>query len=104
MCAWHDPSMKERVAAGRVQGGAARSNRKRAAKQLPDNVLTIDQLRGYLGLTLKAVLAGKVEPGVANAVANLSRSYAALTEAAKAEELTARLDDLERLAARGPAA
>lgn len=82
------------------KGGAARSNAARAKKALPAGVLSTDDLRGLLGLTLKGVIAGKVEPGVGNAAANLARAYVAVTEAGAVEAMERRLDELEALAAR----
>ena len=43
-------------------------------------------------MALRAVLAGKIEPGVGNAVANLARAAVAVREAT---ELEARLAELE---------
>jgi len=100
MCAWHAPEWAERRRVWSAKGGTARSNQARAKKQLPAGVLTIDQLRGVVGITIAKVLAGTTEPAVANAIANLARAYGSLSEAAKAEELAARLDELETVAGR----
>ena len=95
-CAWHAPEWAERRREWSVRGGKGRSNAARAKRQLPAGILTADELRGLVGLTIRGVLANKVEPGVGNSVANLARAYVAVTEATEHEE---RLAELERLAA-----
>ena len=94
-CSWHDPDLDAQRAGWRRAGGKAKSNAARARKQLPDNVLTTGEVRGLIGVTIRGVLAGRVEPGVGNAVANLAR--VALT-AAEQDELEARLAALEAAA------
>jgi len=71
---------------------------------MAEGVMTVDELRGVVGTTIRQALAAEIEPGVANAVANLARAYGSLTEASKAEELAVRLDALEAVARRGGAA
>ena len=103
-CLWHDPEAEEQRRELSRRGGAARSNRARAAKQVPADVLTIDELRGLLGQTIKAVIAGRVEPGVGNSVAALSRAYVVVNEAGAVETLEAQVNELRALiAARGSA-
>jgi len=57
-----------------------------------DAALTPREIEGYISMALRAVLAGKIEPGVGNAVANLARAAVAVREAT---ELEARLAELE---------
>jgi len=104
LCRWHSPEMADRIAEGRRRGGKARSHVARARKQLPAGLLTADEMRAVVCLTTAKVLAGSIEPPVATAVATLARAFGSLTEAARAEELAARLDDLEAAARRGGAA
>jgi hypothetical protein len=92
-CQWHDPGLHAQRAEWRRQGGANRSNKARARKELADGSLTPTELHALLCKTLKAVIAGRVEPGVGNASANLAR---ALTDVGRAAEIAERLDDLER--------
>ncbi len=103
-CYWHSPAIAGEREEARRRGGRGKSNRARAAKQLPAGVMTTDELRGLLGLTLKGVIAGRVEPGVGNAAANLARSIVAVAEAGAVEDLQRRLDELEAMAARGRSA
>jgi hypothetical protein len=103
-CPWHDPAWDERRKEWSVRGGHGKSNRARAAKQLPAGVLSNAQLRGVLGVTIAKVLKGDVEPGVGSSVASLARAYVAVTEAGAIETLQSEVDELRSLiAARGSA-
>lgn len=97
---WHDPSWEERRRQWSIRGGHGKSNAVRAKKRLPAGVLTLEELRGVVGLTIADVRAGRVEPGVGTSVAALTRAYVAVTEASVADDLSRRLDELEVLAAR----
>src|SRR5215210_7678984 len=104
LCRWHHPALEAQRAEERRRGGQNRSNAARAKKDLPAGVMTTDELRGLVGLTIKGVLAGRVEPGIGNSVAALSRAYVAVTEAGAVETLQAQVDELRALiAARGSA-
>lgn len=95
-CAWHDPAMRERVAAGRVQGGRAKSNANRATKQLPKSVLTATEFQGLVCVVATGVVAGKLPPGVGAAVASLARAYKDLAEVGRLEDQVAELEALVR--------
>ena len=97
MCAWHAPSWAERRRQWSAEGGRRRSNAARAKKELPAGVMTTDELRGLVGLTIKGVLGGQVEPGVGNAVAALSRAYVTVTEAGAVEAIQTQVDELRAL-------
>ncbi len=92
MCAWHDPQLAAERAGWRQKGGQSRSNRARAKKALPAEALTLQEVQALLGLTFKGVISGRIEPGVANAAANIARALVATREAA---EFDARLAALE---------
>ncbi len=94
-CRWHAPQLEQERRAWSARGGRGKSNKARAAKALPDNVLTPQQIEGMLGLALRGVLAGRVTPGAANAAAALGR---ALIEIRKATTLEERIAELERAA------
>ena len=104
LCRWHHPALEAKRIEGRRKGGQNKGARIRAAKRLPDDVLSTDQLRGVLGKTLKDVISGELEPAVGNAAATIARALIAVSEAAAIEELTRRLDELEATARRGGAA
>jgi len=91
-CRWHHPDLEAERTEGRRRGGEHRSNRARAKKGMVDAALTPREIEGYISMALRAVLAGKIEPGVGNAVANLARAAVAVREAT---ELEARLAELE---------
>ena len=97
-CYWHDPALAAERDAARRRGGRGKSNRARAAKRLPEEVLTPATLQGLLGRTLREVIAGRVAPGVANAAATLGRAIVAVREATELEE---RLRALEAAAGTG---
>ena len=98
-CAWHDPEAAEQRREWSRRGGAARSNRERARKQIPD-ALTTEELAGWLSVAFRKVLTGGMEPGVATAAATVARAVIAVSEAAALQRLEDRIDELERLAAR----
>lgn len=52
-CAFHDPDVRERIAAGRVQGGRDKSNARRARKHLPAEPMTAAEVHAYLGVVFK---------------------------------------------------
>jgi hypothetical protein len=99
-CYWHSPSTAQDRAEARRRGGQNRSNRVRAKKGLPDGALTLDQLRGVLGLTIQDVREGRVEPGVGSSVASLARAYVAVNEAGAVEALERDVAELRELIAR----
>lgn len=89
-CRWHSPELEHERREWSRAGGRGKSNKRRAKKALPDNVLTPTEVQGMLGLALRGVLAGRLEPGVANAAANLGRALVAVREAtALADEVAA---------------
>jgi hypothetical protein len=92
----HDPQSMDLRRAASVKGGRARSNHERAKRQLIGADLSSDDLRGILATCIANVMVGAIEPGVANAVAGLVRTYLAVEEVT---ELETRLADLERHAA-----
>jgi len=77
------------------KGGRAKSNTARAKRQYTTGSLDSDQILGLVGTTIVGVLAGRISPGVANAVASLARTSIAIGEAIETE---ARLAELERRA------
>ena len=91
LCRWHHPALEAKRAEGRRKGGQNKSARVRAAKSLPNDVLSTDDLRGMLGKTLKDVIGGELEPAVGNAAASIARAYVAVTEAGAVETLQAQI-------------
>ncbi len=66
-------------------GGKAKSNANRARKQMIAAVMTPEEIGGLLSLTLRNVIAGRVEPGVGNAAANLAKAIVTIQEATTLE-------------------
>lgn len=91
-CRWHDPSLAADRAAWSRKGGEARSNRRRALAKLPGELLSLRDVQAMLCLSLKAVIAGRLEPGVGNAAATLGRAIAAIATAGDLEERVAELE------------
>jgi hypothetical protein len=92
-CYWHSPELAELRDQKNREGGRNRSNAQRAKKALPAEVLTAEEIRSWLGLVFKGVIAGKIEPGVATASATVAR---ALLETAKVSEIESQLAELEK--------
>lgn len=95
-CRWHHPEFKAVHREISRKGGKARSNAARAKKRLV--ALELDELDSVLGRALLDVLAGDLEPGLANAAANLAR---AIHQVKTASEIEQRIADLEHLVGRG---
>lgn len=91
-CRWHDPALAEERKRWARQGGKAKSNRRRAAKELELAAAGVGQLPAVLFRALGRVESGEIEPAVANAMASLSR---AIVTVQQAHELEERLQALE---------
>ena len=94
-CMWHDPALETERAENRRRGGYARSNLARARKAVPLDALDADGIRGVIGQTVKGLMAGTIDPSVANAVANLCRVGLAANEQLSLAEMAAQLAELE---------
>jgi hypothetical protein len=90
-CWWHSPALAEERDAARRRGGAARSNKARAAKQIPPAMSAAD-LAGWLSLLFTQVLTGRIEPKIGTACATIART---LLEVRTTTELEQRLSELE---------
>jgi hypothetical protein len=55
--------------------------------------MTTQELRGFLAVTFKAVLAGKLETGVGNCLANIARAIVAVNEHGELDERLSRLEE-----------
>ncbi len=97
LCAWHSPAWAEKRRAWSCRGGEARSNKSRAKRQLPAETLSLTEVQAFLSYTLKATLAGKVEPGVANAVANVARTMTTVVQAGQMEERIRTLEEAAQI-------
>ncbi len=91
-CRWHSPELEHERREWSRAGGRGKSNRQRAKKGMADQALTPGEIEGYVAVAMKAVLSGRLEPGVGNAVANLARAAVAVREATMTEERLAALE------------
>src|SRR5829696_8233346 len=94
-CLWHDPEAEAERRQNAAKGGQSRSNLSRLKRSLPDEPLTFGDVQGVLGAVLRDLLAGKLDPPVASAAANVARAFAAI---AQAGEIEARVRELEHQA------
>ncbi len=93
LCLWHDPASATVRRENARKGGQSRSNLSRLKRSLPSEQLDFGDVQGVLGAALRDLLAGKLDPPVANAAANVARAFAAI---AQAGELAERVERLER--------
>jgi hypothetical protein len=91
-CLWHDPEAADERRRNAAKGGRSRSNLARLKRALPSERLDFGDVQGVLGAVLRDLLAGTLDPPVANAAANVARAFAAI---AQAGELEGRLRELE---------
>ena len=92
-CWWHCPDASEERDRKRREGGANRSNKRRAAKALPSAAMTPTELQTFLSVVMKGTAAGRLDKGIAHAVAALGRTIAGLYPVTEFEQ---RLADMER--------
>ncbi len=92
-CRWHDPARADDRAAWSRKGGAARSNKARARKQLADQAMSISDMDALLCLALKRVAAGTMEPNVGSAMAGIAKTVVGIRTTGDFEK---RLEELER--------
>jgi len=81
-CRWHDPSLAEQRRQNAVKGGLARSHQARARKALKGGSGDLADIQAAILDALKAVRAGELEAGPANAIGNLARAFVAVSGAA----------------------
>jgi len=92
LCRWHHPELESTRAEERRMGGAARSNASRARRRMAAEAMTPNEIQGFVAVAMRGVMDGSITPGIANAVASLSRAAVAVREALELEQ---RLSDLE---------
>ena len=92
-CYWHDPAVADERDRKRREGGAHRSNRERAKRQLPAEPLSAEEIRSHLGVVFTGVIVGRVEPGVGTAAATIAR---ALLDVAKVAEIEGQVAEVRR--------
>jgi hypothetical protein len=93
-CWTHDPAAADRRLEASKKGGRARSNKARAAKQIPA-AMSAEDLAGWLSLLFTSVMTGRIEPKIGTACASIAR---VLHEVKTVTELEQRLSELEQRA------
>jgi hypothetical protein len=96
-CWVHDPAAADRRVEASKKGGKARSNKARAAKQIPP-AMSAEDLAGWLSLLFTNVMTGRIEPKIGTAAASIAR---VLHEVRHTTELEERLAELEARAGVG---
>src|SRR5215211_7270294 len=90
-CPWHDPAWAERRQEWSKKGGKGKSNEARARKRLAGDIRDMTDVKARLMVALAKVDAGELEPGPANAMANLARAIATVAGVADFEGQLAEL-------------
>jgi len=93
-CAWHDPMLSKRRSEWSAKGGANRSNRQRAAKALPTELMSTDEIAAWLTIQYRKLITGQIEPGVATASATVAKAIAEIQRDAQIEERMAAIEAL----------
>lgn len=92
-CHWHDPEREELRAETRRAGGRNSSREARAKRLLRTGMDSLGDVNDVLKLALLDVQRGKLDPKIANAMANLAGKIKDLSVGAELEE---RIDELQR--------
>jgi hypothetical protein len=92
-CHWHDPEREQLRAETRAEGGRNRSREARAKKLLATGMATLGDVNDVLKLALLETWKGKLDPKVANAMANLAGKIKDLSVGVELEE---RIDEAQR--------
>lgn len=90
-CRWHHPEMKDVHRETSRKGGQNRSNAARARKRFQGTIKDYSELQGTLLQAMEDVKAGKLDPGPANAMANLARAVQSLAPVATFDALMTEL-------------
>ena len=91
-CAWHDPDLSKRRSEWSAKGGSARSNRQRATRALPTELMSTDEIAAWLTIQYRKLITGQIEPGVATASATVAKAIADIQRGAQLEERIAELE------------
>jgi len=91
-CLWHDPNLTEQRTHWNREAGKAKSNTRRASKQVLAAARDLKEVDAKLCRAFTDVLDGRLPPGVGTAAATIARSIIAVREAG---EIAERLDRLE---------
>ena len=93
-CVWHDPATKGKRSEWSKRGGQARSNKARAAKALPTELMSNDEIAAWLTIQFRKLITGQIEPGIATASATVAKAIAEIQRGAQIEERIAQIEAL----------
>ena len=93
-CAWHDPDLSKRRSEWSAKGGSARSNKQRAAKALPTELMSTDEIAAWLTIQYRKLIAGQLEAGIATASATVAKAIIEISKAALVEERLAEVEQV----------
>ena len=93
-CRWHHPALEAERKVWSAKGGSARSNKQRAAKALPTELMSTDELSAWLTIQFRKLITGQLTPGVATASATVAKTIAEIQRAAQLEERMAQIEAL----------
>jgi len=86
-CLAHSPTISdEQRAAWRARGGFNSSAKARAAKTLPTELMSTDEIAAWLTIQYRKLIAGQLTPGVATASATVAKTIAEIQRGAQLEE------------------
>jgi hypothetical protein len=93
-CLSHSPDISDaQRKAWSATGGRNSANRVRASKQLPAELMSLEEVDSYLGVVYRGVIHGKIDPKIGTAAANIAGTMKELRKAAIEE----RLEEIEQV-------
>jgi hypothetical protein len=93
-CVTHSPAVSDEVRRQwRAKGGKNSANRIRFAKQMPGELMSLEEVDAYLGVVYRAVIHGKLDARIATAAATVASTMKELRKAAIEE----RLEEIEQV-------
>ena len=91
-CRAHDPELAAERLEWSRRGGRNRSNAARAARELEAGTADTAEITATLTRTLRRLEAGKIEPGVATALAGVAKALVSIRQAGEIEERVRELE------------
>lgn len=88
-CPWHDPELRAERAGWRQEGGRSKSNVRRAAKRLPQN---LQDVQHALFRAVQGIEDGTLEPHRAQALSSLARALCTIYQMGELERRVVELE------------
>ena len=93
ICQWHHPSLEGDRAGWRAKGGANRSNKARARRDLPTDPRNLADVKRVLGRALVDLESGALDPARGSAMAAVARAMTTVIEKGEIEERLTMLEE-----------